>query len=88
VRGCNDEGHVANFVETEQIIFLEKEVTSYVQTRGSVPLFWEQPGVQVIFIVISFMLSTTWKSLIHCSETVFCMVLWEVFRSDRSQTEV
>jgi phosphatidylinositol-bisphosphatase len=50
VRGCNDEGHVANFVETEQVIFLDKEVTSYVQTRGSVPLFWEQPGVQVIFV--------------------------------------
>ncbi|KDR22712.1 Synaptojanin-1 [Zootermopsis nevadensis] len=47
VRGCNDEGHVANFVETEQVIFLDNEVTSYVQTRGSVPLFWEQPGVQV-----------------------------------------
>lgn len=42
---------MANFVETEQVIFLDKEVTSYVQTRGSVPLFWEQPGVQVIFII-------------------------------------
>ena len=51
MRGCNDEGHVANFVETEQVIFLDREVTSYVQTRGSVPLFWEQPGVQVIFVV-------------------------------------
>jgi hypothetical protein len=51
VRGCNDEGHVANFVETEQVIFLDNEVTSYVQTRGSVPLFWEQPGVQVIFVL-------------------------------------
>jgi hypothetical protein len=47
VRGTNDEGHVANFVETEQAIYLDNEVTSYVQTRGSVPLFWEQPGVQV-----------------------------------------
>nr|XP_018906096.1 PREDICTED: synaptojanin-1 isoform X1 [Bemisia tabaci] len=47
VRGCNDEGHVANFVETEQIIFLDDEVTSFIQTRGSVPLFWEQPGIQV-----------------------------------------
>lgn len=47
VRGTNDEGHVANFVETEQVIFLDNEVTSYLQTRGSVPLFWEQPGVQV-----------------------------------------
>lgn len=44
VRGCNDEGYVANFVETEQTIYLDGEVTSYLQTRGSVPLFWEQPG--------------------------------------------
>ncbi|GAB1864194.1 phosphoinositide 5-phosphatase [Camponotus japonicus] len=47
VRGTNDDGHVANFVETEQVIYIDNEVTSYVQTRGSVPLFWEQPGVQV-----------------------------------------
>lgn len=47
VRGCNDEGYVANFVETEQAIYLDGEVTSYLQTRGSVPLFWEQPGLQV-----------------------------------------
>ena len=47
VRGTNDDGHVANFVETEQVIYLDNEVTSYVQTRGSVPLFWEQPGIQV-----------------------------------------
>jgi hypothetical protein len=63
VRGCNDEGHVANFVETEQVIFLDKEVTSYVQTRGSVPLFWEQPGVQVIFVVFSFLLSSSCTTL-------------------------
>lgn len=50
---------MANFVETEQVIFLDKEVTSYVQTRGSVPLFWEQPGVQVIFVVFSFLLSSS-----------------------------
>lgn len=47
VRGTNDEGHVANFVETEQVIYLDNECTSYIQIRGSVPLFWEQPGVQV-----------------------------------------
>lgn len=26
---------------------MDNDITSYVQTRGSVPLFWEQPGVQV-----------------------------------------
>lgn len=47
VRGTNDEGHVANFVETEQVIMIENGVSSYIQTRGSVPLFWQQTGVQV-----------------------------------------
>ncbi|XP_021342465.1 synaptojanin-1-like isoform X1 [Mizuhopecten yessoensis] len=47
VRGANDDGHVANFVETEQVIFLDEHISSYIQTRGSVPLFWEQPGIQV-----------------------------------------
>lgn len=47
VRGCNDDGNVANFVETEQAIYIDDCVASYIQTRGSVPLFWEQPGVQV-----------------------------------------
>ena len=58
VRGVNDEGHVANFVETEQLIHidtLDDLVLSYIQTRGTVPLFWEQPGLNVSsnsFIVI------------------------------------
>ncbi|XP_075922988.1 synaptojanin-1 isoform X3 [Petromyzon marinus] len=47
VRGADDSGQVANFCETEQIIFIDDEVTSFVQLRGSVPLFWEQPGLQV-----------------------------------------
>lgn len=46
VRGLNDEGHVANFVETEQILYTENNVTSFVQVRGLVPVFWDQPGIQ------------------------------------------
>ena len=30
-----------------QVIFLDNKITSFVQTRGSVPLFWEQPGLNV-----------------------------------------
>jgi len=43
-RGIDDEGNVANFNETEQIIFDKEQngYTSYVQTRGSVPVFWRQ----------------------------------------------
>ncbi|XP_035873302.1 synaptojanin-1 isoform X4 [Phyllostomus discolor] len=47
VRGTNDDGHVANFVETEQVVYLDDAVSSFIQIRGSVPLFWEQPGLQV-----------------------------------------
>jgi len=67
-RGIDDQGHVANFNETEQILILndgvgglggfagggsengkvgandgrETQVMSYVQTRGSVPVFWAE----------------------------------------------
>lgn len=47
VRGANDLGHVANFVETEQVVFLNHVILSFLTIRGSIPLFWEQPGVQV-----------------------------------------
>ncbi|NWX91263.1 SYNJ2 protein, partial [Nothoprocta pentlandii] len=47
IRGVSDDGHVSNFVETEQTIYLDDAVSSFVQIRGSVPLFWEQPGLQV-----------------------------------------
>eukprot|EP00731_Ephydatia_muelleri_P028550 Em0020g194a len=46
VRGVNDEGHVANFVETELAIYVDSSVASFVQTRGLVPVFWDQPGIQ------------------------------------------
>uniref|UniRef100_A0A8C2V1A8 Synaptojanin-2 n=2 Tax=Chinchilla lanigera TaxID=34839 RepID=A0A8C2V1A8_CHILA len=46
-RGVNDDGHVSNFVETEQTIYMDDGVSSFVQIRGLVPLFWEQPGLQV-----------------------------------------
>ncbi|KAF3570153.1 hypothetical protein F2Q69_00063185 [Brassica cretica] len=47
-RGVNEEGSVANEVETEQIVTKEVPegqkipMTSVVQMRGSIPLFWSQ----------------------------------------------
>jgi len=41
-RGIDSDGCVANFVETEQIIECGSDVCSHVQTRGSIPLFWQQ----------------------------------------------
>ncbi|KAI0273575.1 SacI homology domain-containing protein [Gloeopeniophorella convolvens] len=47
-RGVDDDAHVANFVETETITRIERErvtnIFSYVQIRGSIPLFWTQSG--------------------------------------------
>ncbi|XDG06464.1 hypothetical protein ABKA04_006079 [Annulohypoxylon sp. FPYF3050] len=58
-RGIDDDGHVANFVETETIYWSPAGVLfSYAQVRGSVPVFWEQtpgliPGQQKISITRS-----------------------------------
>ena len=42
-RGIDTEGNVANFVETEQIIFTsEGRCASFLQIRGSIPFFWRQ----------------------------------------------
>lgn len=44
-RGVDADGNVANFVETEQIVIIENpkpSVASFLQIRGSVPLFWNQ----------------------------------------------
>ncbi|XP_072534265.1 phosphatidylinositide phosphatase SAC2 [Salminus brasiliensis] len=43
-RGVDTEGHVANYVETEQLIHVHSHTLSFVQTRGSVPVFWSQVG--------------------------------------------
>ncbi|OBZ76240.1 Inositol-1,4,5-trisphosphate 5-phosphatase 1 [Grifola frondosa] len=45
-RGVDDDGNCANFVETETIFSTDQHCFSYVQVRGSVPLFWEQQGLQ------------------------------------------
>ncbi|AQL01373.1 Phosphoinositide phosphatase SAC2 [Zea mays] len=45
-RGVNEEGRVANDVETEQIVYENMlgpwQISSVVQNRGSIPLFWSQ----------------------------------------------
>jgi phosphatidylinositol 3,5-bisphosphate 5-phosphatase len=61
-RGANDLGYVANDVETEQIVseslttsfhapgpglFANPHYTSYVQHRGSIPLYWTQDNIGV-----------------------------------------
>ncbi|PIS57463.1 hypothetical protein CJI97_000505 [Candidozyma auris] len=39
--GCDDDGFVSNFVETEIVILCERFCFAYVIVRGNVPSFWE-----------------------------------------------
>ncbi|KAI9306102.1 SacI homology domain-containing protein [Cunninghamella echinulata] len=45
-RGVDVNGNVSNYVETEQVVLYEdagkKHQLSYVQTRGSIPVYWAQ----------------------------------------------
>ncbi|GJX38173.1 phosphoinositide phosphatase SAC7-like protein [Tanacetum coccineum] len=41
-RGADEDGYVANFVESEQIIQLKGYTASFVQVRGSMPFLWDQ----------------------------------------------
>ncbi|KAF9956588.1 hypothetical protein BGZ65_002572 [Modicella reniformis] len=45
-RGIDENGNTANFVETEQLLRIVRDDSdhqvSFVQTRGSIPLFWSQ----------------------------------------------
>ncbi|PWN26057.1 hypothetical protein BDZ90DRAFT_214896, partial [Jaminaea rosea] len=45
-RGVNSDGQVANYVETEQVLLVHREeqthLFSFVQFRGSIPLYWSQ----------------------------------------------
>lgn len=46
-RGVDEEGFTANFVETEQILSdptwaSNRKISSFIQIRGSIPLFWSQ----------------------------------------------
>lgn len=55
VRGIDDQGDVANYVETEQIVIYAGNVCSFVQTRGSIPLYWSQrPNLRSVSRQVSF----------------------------------
>jgi len=42
MRGADDVGNVANFVETEQLVVHRDTIASFVQVRGSIPVCWSQ----------------------------------------------
>jgi hypothetical protein len=69
-RGVNEKGRVANDVETEQIVFEDvpegfpMQISSVVQNRGSIPLFWSQEtsrlNIKPDIICMSLILWHSW----------------------------
>lgn len=43
-RGIDEDGNVANYVETEQILSFGGYQMAFTIVRGSVPVYWSQPG--------------------------------------------
>ncbi|KAL9891891.1 phosphatidylinositide phosphatase spermathreecae isoform 2-T3 [Glossina fuscipes fuscipes] len=43
-RGVDEKGNCANYVETEQILSFRHHQLSFSIVRGSVPIYWSQPG--------------------------------------------
>lgn len=42
IRGLDQQGNAANYAETEQIVETETDLLSFMQLRGSIPLYWTQ----------------------------------------------
>uniref|UniRef100_A0A0K0FXZ8 Phosphatidylinositide phosphatase SAC2 (inferred by orthology to a human protein) n=1 Tax=Strongyloides venezuelensis TaxID=75913 RepID=A0A0K0FXZ8_STRVS len=45
-RGIDDNSYVANYVETETILSIFGHQLSFIQIRGSVPIYWSQKGLK------------------------------------------
>ncbi|KAF0972462.1 hypothetical protein FDP41_009365 [Naegleria fowleri] len=42
MRGADENGYVANFVESEQFVYYDGILSAFLQIRGSIPLIWTQ----------------------------------------------
>ena len=81
MRGLDDYGNAANFVETEQIAQTSERFMSYVMVRGSVPIFWEQKGL-IEDVVITKSTELTHRSfkkhfeeLVNTYKNIYCVDL-------------
>jgi phosphatidylinositol-bisphosphatase len=57
--GLSEAGNAANFVETEQIFAINDMLFSFVQVRGSVPIFWSQKFIYGVATGVSLKGSLT-----------------------------
>lgn len=107
-RGVDEDGNVANFNETEQMVFIDKpdseeqkfpHLLSYVQTRGSVPLYWAEintlrykPDLQIMegeervcwLILVVFRFSYALPT-VSCNEEASYRFSQDIWRTDVSE---
>ena len=67
-RGIDDDGHCANYVEIEQMLKYQNFILSYVQLRGSGPIFFQQPGMTAQTVITRTSELTTTAFLKHIDE--------------------
>lgn len=76
-RGVNEKGRVANDVETEQMVFehvpegLPIKISSIIQNRGSIPLFWSQETSRLNIKPDIIGMSSHFKNIITLSRVIF-----------------
>jgi len=83
-RGVNEKGRVANDVETEQMVFEDVpegfpiQISSIIQNRGSIPLFWSQETSKLnIKPDIICMLSSHFTNIVILADLSFSYILFD-----------
>jgi len=67
-RGINDNGNVANYVETEQILKIKNNLYSTIILRGSAPIFFDQSPINFQIIIARNPSMTSPAFMKHLSE--------------------
>ena len=89
-RGIDDQGNVANFVESEQIMSYQGYTFSFVQIRGSVPAFWEQTGITAELQLTRSLKMDQWAFEKHFNDMIneYDKVLWANLLNNKRSYEL
>lgn len=75
-RGIDDNGNVANYCEIEQILECDNTLMSFVQVRGSVPVFFRQVGLTASTEITrnTFLTTSAYKKHISSIQKDYSMI--------------
>lgn len=89
-RGIDKDGYVANFVETEEILNIHDKIFSFVQLRGSAPVYFQQTGLNYKTTIISpannsLSLSSFEKHINECLEDFNYMMIINLLDNNKDK---